>query len=154
MSDDGKVGPELETVHAPGRIALGHLLMNDAAARGHPLHIARGDRAVVAHAVAVLDGPGENVGDRLDSAMRMPGKAREIILGNVVAEIVEQQKRIEIGGIAKAKSAAQVHARSFERGLGLDQALNGSNGHVGLPSPESTLPSATLPMPRALRERA
>ena len=86
----GKIGPELEAVHAAGRIALGHFLMDDAAAGGHPLHVAGGDGAVVAHAVAVFDGAGEDVGDGLDAAMRMPGEAGEIVFGDVVAEIVEQ----------------------------------------------------------------
>ena len=103
----------------PVGIALGHLLVDDAAARGHPLHVAGGDGAVVAHAVAVLDGSGEDIGDGLDPAMRVPRKAREIILGNVIAEIVEEQEGIEIGRIAEAERAAQVHARAFERGLGL-----------------------------------
>src|SRR5947199_4528844 len=33
---------------------------------------------------------------RSDAAMRMPWKAREIVLGNVVAEIIEQEKWIKI----------------------------------------------------------
>ena len=51
---------------------------------------------LVAEAVAVLDGAGEDVGDRLDAAVRMPGKAREVVLGTVVAEVVEQQERVEL----------------------------------------------------------
>ena len=81
----------------PVVVALGHLLVDDAAAGGHPLDVAGGDGAVVAHAVAMLDGSGEDVGDGLDAAMRVPGEAGQIILGNVVAEIVEQQERIEVG---------------------------------------------------------
>ncbi len=127
-----KIRPQLEAVHAAGRIALGHFLMNDAAARGHPLHVAGGDGAVVAHAVAVLDGSGEHVGDGLDAAMRMPGKSGEIVLGDVIAKIVEQEERIEVVGVAEAEGAAQMHAGAFERGLGLDQALYGTNGHDGL----------------------
>ncbi len=91
-------------MHAPCGIALGHLLVNDAAAGGHPLHVAGGDGAAVAHAVAVLDGAGQHVGDGLDAAMRMPGKAGEVILGNVVAEIVEEQEGIEVGGVAEAET--------------------------------------------------
>ena len=40
----------------PSRVALRHLLMQDAAAGGHPLHVAGAERAAVAEAVAVLDG--------------------------------------------------------------------------------------------------
>ena len=103
--------------------------MDDAAAGGHPLDVAGGDGAAVAHAVAVLHGSGEDVGDGLDAAMRMPGKAGEIVLGNVVAEVVEQQEGIEVGRVAEAEGAAQMDARAFERGLGLDEAFDGSNGH-------------------------
>ena len=119
-------------MHAAGGVALGHFLMNDAAAGGHPLNVAGGDGAVVAHAVAVFDGAGENVSDGLDAAMRMPGKSGEIVLGNVVAEIVEQQERIELVRVAEAEGAAQMDSRTFECGLGLDEALDGSNGHLVL----------------------
>ena len=37
-----KVRPQLEAVHAAGRIALGHFLVDDAAAGRHPLHVAGG----------------------------------------------------------------------------------------------------------------
>ncbi len=84
------------------------------APRRHPLDVAGGDGAVVAHAVAVLHGSGEDVGDGLDPAVRMPGKARQIIRGNVVAEIVEQQERVEIGGVAEAEGAAQMHSCALQ----------------------------------------
>ena len=100
----------------------------------HPLHVARRDGAAVAHAVAVLHRSGQHVGDRLDAAVRMPGKAGQVVLGNVVAEIVEQQKRIEVGGIAESKRAAQMHARAFERRLGFDESLDRSNRHWGPPN--------------------
>ncbi len=97
--------------------------MDDAAARRHPLDVAGGDGAAVSHAVAMLHGSRENVGDGFDAAVRMPREAGQIILGNVVAEIVEQQERIEIGGVAEAECAAQMHACAFEGRLGLDEPL-------------------------------
>ena len=36
----GQVGPQLEAVHAAAGVALRHLLVENAAARGHPLHVA------------------------------------------------------------------------------------------------------------------
>ena len=116
-------------MHAARLVALGHLLVDDAAARRHPLDVAGGDGAVVAHAVAVLHGSGEDVGDGLDAAVRVPREARQIVLRNVIAEIVEEQEWVEVGGVAEAERAAQVHARAFQGRLGLDQPLNGSNGH-------------------------
>ncbi len=81
-------------MHAAGVVALGHFLMDDAAAGGHPLDVAGGDGAAVADAVAVLDGSGKDVGDSLDAPVRVPGKAGEIIFRHVIAKIVEQQEGI------------------------------------------------------------
>jgi hypothetical protein len=58
----------------------------------------------------MLDISGQHVGDGLDAAVRVPGEAGEILVRPVVTEIVEQQERIEFGGIAKAKGAAQMYA--------------------------------------------
>src|SRR5205807_7779842 len=67
-----------------------------------------------------------------DPAMRMPREPSQIILGNVVAEIVQEKEWIEVGCIAESESAAKMHAGAFERRLGLDESLYGSNGHFGL----------------------
>jgi hypothetical protein len=64
--------------------------------------------------------------------MRVPREPSQIILGNVVAEIVQEKEWIEVGCIAESESAAKMHAGAFERRLGLDESLNGSNGHFGL----------------------
>ena len=106
-------------MHAAGGVALGHLLMDNAAAGGHPLHIASGNGAAVAHAVAVFDGTGEDIGDGLNAAMGMPRKAGKIILGHIVAKI----------GIAKAESAPQMDACALQGGLRLDDPLYRANGH-------------------------
>ena len=98
----------------PLRVALRHLLVQNAAAGRHPLHVAGGHLALVAQAVAVLDRAGQHVGDRLDPAMRMPGKSRQVILRVVVAEIVQQQERIEVLRLAEAEGALQLHARAFD----------------------------------------
>ena len=104
-----------------GLIALGHFLMDDAAAGGHPLDVARRDGAAVAHAVAVLDGSRENISDGLDPAVGMPGEAGEIIVGNVVTKVVEQQEWIEIGCVAKTKRPAEMNAGAFQRRFGFDE---------------------------------
>ena len=90
------------------------------------------ERALVAEAVLVVDRAGENIGDGLDAAVRMPGKAGAVVIGAIVAEIVEQQERIELGGIAEAEGAAQLDAGALNGWLGLDDAFDGSNGHDGL----------------------
>ena len=87
------------------------------------------ERAAVAQAVAVLDGAGEHVGDGLDAAMRMPREPGEVVGGTLVAEIVEQQERIELAGVAEPEGAAQLDAGAFEGGGGLDDAFDRSDGH-------------------------
>ena len=77
-------------MHAPLWIALGHLLMENTAAGGHPLHVTSGHGPSVPEAVVVVDGTGEYVGDRLDAAMGMPREAGEVVVRVFVAEVVEQ----------------------------------------------------------------
>src|SRR6202030_517959 len=125
---------QLKSVHATHFIALGHLLVNNSAARGHPLHVPWGNRAVIPQAVFMLHGSGKHIGDRLDAAVRMPRKTRQIILRHVVPEIVQQQERIKLGSIPKAEGPAQMHARPFAGRLRFDEPLYGSNGHGSLPS--------------------
>jgi hypothetical protein len=126
-----QIRPKLEAVHAALGVALWHLLVHDAAARGHPLHVAGAERALVAQAVAVVDGAGQDIGDGLDAAVRVPGKAGAVVVGPVVAEIIEQQERIEFTGLAKTEGAAQLDAGALHGGLGLDDPLHGTNGHDG-----------------------
>src|SRR5215471_9071120 len=106
-------------------IALRHFLMDNAAAGSHPLHVARRDGAPIPHAVAMLHRPRENVRNRLDPTMGMPWETGEILLRNVVAEVVEEQERIEIGRVAETERPAQMYTRAFDRGLGFDHALHG-----------------------------
>ena len=128
----GQIRPELEAVHAAGLIALRHLLMKDAAAGGHPLNVAGAEAAAVAETVAVFDRAGEHVGDRLDAAMRMPREPGEIVVGTIVAKVVEQQKRVVVGGVAESERAAELDAGAFERGFRRDDFFDGSDGHVRL----------------------
>src|SRR5580698_8177654 len=116
-------------MHAALRVALRHLLMQDTAARGHPLHVAGAEIAAIAQAVAVFDIAGEHISDRLNATMRMPRKAGAIVVRPVVAEIVEQQEWIGFRRFAEAKSAAQLDARALHRGLRSNDLLYRSNGH-------------------------
>ena len=101
-------------MHPPVVVALRHLLVDDAAPRGHPLDIPGGNLPAVPHAVAVLDGSRENVRDRFDPAVRMPWEARQVVFRPVIAEVIEEQERVEVARVAEPERAAQVHAGSFE----------------------------------------
>jgi len=83
-------------MHPALRITLRHFLVQDAAARRHPLHIAGTHLALVAQAIAVLNRTGQHVSNGFNPAVRMPRKSGQIIFRIVVAKIVQQQKRIEI----------------------------------------------------------
>jgi hypothetical protein len=113
-------------VHTSLRVALGHLLMQDAAARGHPLDIARGHLACVPEAVAVLDRASQHIRDGLDAAMRMPGKTFQVICRIIVAKVIQQQKWIKILGLAEAEGALQFDPGAFDGGLRLNDLSHGS----------------------------
>src|SRR5258708_920332 len=102
--------------------------MDNPASRGHPLDAAGADDATVPHAVAVLNRARQNIGDRFNSTMRMPRKAGQVVRGNVVAEVVEQEKRIELRSVAETKRATQMYARAFNRRFGFDLPLHWTNG--------------------------
>src|SRR4029077_21233116 len=141
----GQVRPQLETVHAAVAIPLRHLLVKNAAAGGHPLHVAGDHLALVAEAVAVLDRTGEYVGDRLDPAVRMPGKSRNVIFWILIAEVVQQQERIEFLGLAETESALQFHASALECGRRLNNLFNWPEGHGLLFLPRGNTPLRHVP---------
>jgi len=70
----GEVRPNLEAPHEAVLVTPRHFLVDDAAAGGHPLNVARGDDPFVPHAVAVFHPAMDNVGDRLNAPVRVPGK--------------------------------------------------------------------------------
>ena len=65
----------------------------------------------------------EHVGDGLDAAMRMPGEAGEIVGRILIAEVVEQQERIELVRFAETEGALEFDAGTFDGGLGLIELL-------------------------------
>jgi hypothetical protein len=82
------------------------------------LHGPRAQLAGVAEAVGMLHRALQHVGDRLDPPVRVPRESPAVSRRIVVAEIVEQEKRIEFAWILKAEGAVQVHARPFHGGTG------------------------------------
>jgi hypothetical protein len=66
----------------------------------------------------VLDRTGEDVGDGFDAAMRVPGEAFELVLGVFVAEVIEEEKRVEVFGFAEAERALEADTCAFEGRFG------------------------------------
>jgi hypothetical protein len=62
----------------------------------------------------------------------MPGKASEIILRDVIAEVIQQKERVEFLRVSEAEGTPQMHACTFERWLRLNETLHRSNRHVDL----------------------
>ena len=60
----------------------------------------------------------------------MPREAGQIFVGVVVAEVVEQEERIEFLRVAEPEAALQLHAGAFEGGPRRQDLLDGSYGQV------------------------
>ena len=116
-------------MHLAARVAQGHFLMQDARSGGHPLHRSRPKPATIAKAVGMLDRARQHICDGLDPAMGMPRKAVAVEHGVVVAEIIEQQERVQLGRVLEAKGAVQMHACPLHRGFGAAGFQNGADRH-------------------------
>jgi hypothetical protein len=116
-----QVDPQLEAAHQPA-LLLRHLGVDDAAARVHPLHIARAQMAAVAHMVLVQHVPGEHVGDGLEPAVRMRRKTFDVLARLVAAELVEHQERVEARELALPEAAPERYAGAVGGALRRDGA--------------------------------
>jgi hypothetical protein len=87
--------------------------VQDAGSGGHPLDIAAFKAAVVAKAVRVIDGARQHIGDGFDASVRVPRETLSIVLGIFIAEIVEQQERIQFARILEPKGSMKVDASAF-----------------------------------------
>jgi hypothetical protein len=110
---------------------LRHLRVDHAAAGGHPLHAAVLQQALVAGAVAVAHAAGDHVGDGLEAAVRMVGKAGEVVVGLVAAERVEHQERIEAALQRVVEHARQFHAGAVGSGAAGDETFDAAAAECG-----------------------
>jgi hypothetical protein len=60
-------------------------MMHDAAARSHPLQIARAQKALIAKAIAMFHRACQHIGDGFNAAMWVPWKATDII-GRIITD--------------------------------------------------------------------
>jgi hypothetical protein len=79
----------LKTVH-PALALLRHLRVDDPAARRHPLHITRAQITAITQMVLMQHVSFQHVGDGFKTAVRVLGKASQIIVGIGGGEFIQQ----------------------------------------------------------------
>src|SRR4030095_2984006 len=121
-------------MHASCAIALRHLLMNDAAPSSHPLHVTGAYSAAIADAVTMLNSACENVSNRLNAPMPVPGETCQVVLGDIIAKIIQEEERVEVFCASETEGTVQVHTGTFRGWLRSDKALNWPNRHIWLSS--------------------
>ena len=99
--------------------------MDDAVAGRHPLHVASADAAAVAGTVLVLELAFDHVGDGLEAAMRMIGRAHRLT-GRVIGRphLVEQQERIDDLQPGHRKRPADDEPRALLLAIGVNDAMD------------------------------
>ena len=100
-------------MHPPDRVSLRHLLVHDPFSGCHPLDVTGSYGATISNAVTMLHGSGKDVRDGLDSAMGMPGETGPIVVGILIAKIVQKKERIEFLGLTKPKRSSELDSRTF-----------------------------------------
>src|SRR5690606_36098300 len=127
----GQVQPELEAFHHAFCL-LRDLGVDHAAPGGHPLHAAVFEQAFMAGAVTVQHAPGDHVGDGLEAAVRVVGKAGDEVVGLVGTEGVEHQEGVEPALQRLAEHAGELDAGAVRGRLAIDQALDVAGMKLGI----------------------
>ena len=97
----------------------GHLRVHDAGAGGHPLHVAGADVPAVAGGVLVLPVALEQVGDGLEPAVRMVGRAHRLARAVLDrAHLVEEQEGVDLLQSRRGERTADDEAAAFLLGVG------------------------------------
>jgi hypothetical protein len=78
----------------------------------------------VARVVAVAHAPGDHVGDGLEAAVRMIGKAADVVVGVVGAEGVEHQEGVEPALQRLGQHASELDTRAVGGRHARHQALD------------------------------
>ena len=74
-----------------------HFGMHQPRSRSHPLHVARFDNAVVTEGILVLHRAFKQIRDRLESTVRVIGKADRLARLKVQrSEVIKQQERVDV----------------------------------------------------------
>ena len=71
----------------------------------------------------------QDIGDRLDPPVRVPGEPGHIVARAVAAEIVEQQEGVRLRRVLEPEGAVQMDARALDMGLRAAGLDHGTDGH-------------------------
>src|SRR5262249_53336498 len=133
-----KVDPELKAMHPAARLSEGgsrHLRVHDSRARGHPLDVAGSELAAAAPGGFLLHAAGKQIGNGLESSMRMVrrsfGFAGSQLRGT---HLVEQQERVNVVEVGCWERTVNQKAGPFESLDGRDDVANRSQSHTVLPA--------------------
>src|SRR5438876_3216006 len=77
----------------------------------------------------MFDFPRKHVGDRFNATMWMPRETGPIVVGILIAKIVEQQERIEIACITEAECTAKPDTGALNCRRRLRESFYRSNRH-------------------------
>ena len=116
-------------MHFAAVVAPRHLLVDDSTSCGHPLDVTGSDYTLVSKAVPVLDCTRENVGDGLDSPLRMPRKVCQVVFRPVVSKIVQQEEGVEVLCVAETERSTSLHSHTLNCRLRFDQLFDRPYGH-------------------------
>jgi hypothetical protein len=120
-----QIQPQLKAAH-PAFLLFGHLRMHQPPTGGHPLHAAGYEHALVTVVVAVAHAAVEHVSDRLEPAVRVIGKAGEVVLGLIGAELIEHEERIQVRQLWLPDDPAQLHAGAIGGGQAAHDLAHGA----------------------------
>jgi hypothetical protein len=123
-------------------VPLRHLLMDDAAARRHPLYVPGTNNPTVPDAVSMFHLTAEDIGNGFDASMGMPWKALDVVFGVVRTKIVEKKEWVKQGNLIVPERSFEVYTCSFDGRPTLPDLLNSSiAAHRSLPSQGPLWPS-------------
>ena len=101
--------------------------VQDAGAGGHPLRVAVGDHSPATVRVAVLERAVDDVRDRLEAPMRVPGRslglARRVL---DLAHLIEMDERVELAEVDAGERAAHRESVTLEPARRGRHAAHGS----------------------------
>src|SRR5688572_12548164 len=101
--------------------------MQDAGPGGHPLGVAVRDDSPATVRVAVLERAVDHVGDSLEAAMRVPGRALRLARGVLhLAHLVEMDERIEVAQVDAVKRAPDREPVALEPSWRVRDATHGA----------------------------